>query len=64
MSALDLLAQHDECMRGHYRAVARALVPDLDAIALEARYLDLAPEDQEAIYMASVAIERIASDGS
>lgn len=64
MTALDRLAQHDEWMRGHYRAVARALVPDLALIELEAAYRELPESDRHAITLASQAVQRIANDES
>lgn len=64
MSALDRLAQHDAWMRNHHRAVARALVPDLELIALEAAYRELPEADRHAIALASQAFQRIANDES
>ena len=51
-------------MRNHHRAVARALVPDLELIALEAAYRELPEADRHAIALASQAFQRIANDES
>lgn len=64
MNALDRLAQHEQFMRTHHRAVARDLLPDLELIALEAVYRELPVADLAAIGTATAAIERIAADGS
>lgn len=64
MNARDRLAQHEQFMRTHHRAVARDLLPDLELIAFEAVYRELSEADQHAVALTIQTVQRIANNES